>query len=78
MIDKDRYPQTAELEMRCVNIFADLWHSDGCAVGTSTTGSSEAAIMGGMALLWRWRARRNAAGQPTDRPNLVAGINVQA
>jgi glutamate decarboxylase len=79
MIDTDEYPQTADLEMRCVNILADLWHadSDGHAVGTSTTGSSEAAMLGGMALLWRWRARRRAAGKPTDRPNLVTGINVQ-
>jgi glutamate decarboxylase len=79
MIDKDEYPQTAELEMRCVNILADLWHADpaGHAVGTSTTGSSEAAMLGGMALLWRWRARRRAAGKPAERPNLVTGINVQ-
>jgi glutamate decarboxylase len=79
MIDKDEYPQTAELEMRCINILADLWHadSDGHAIGTSTTGSSEAAMLGGMALLWRWRARRRTAGKPADRPNLVAGINVQ-
>jgi glutamate decarboxylase len=79
MIDKDEYPQTAELEMRCVNILADLWHADSAAhaVGTSTTGSSEAAMLGGMALLWRWRARRRAAGKPVDKPNLVTGINVQ-
>jgi glutamate decarboxylase len=79
MIDKDEYPRTADLEMRCINILADLWHadSDGHAIGTSTTGSSEAAMLGGMALLWRWRARRRAAGKPTDRPNLVTGINVQ-
>jgi glutamate decarboxylase len=78
MIDKDEYPQTAELELRCINILADLWHAEGGrAVGTSTTGSSEAAMLGGMALLWRWRARRRAAGKPTDKPNLVTGINVQ-
>jgi glutamate decarboxylase len=79
MVDKDEYPQTAELEMRCVNILADLWHAraDGRATGTSTTGSSEASMLGGMALLWRWRARRRAAGKPVDRPNLVTGINVQ-
>jgi glutamate decarboxylase len=79
MVDKDEYPQTAELERRCVNILAELWHAQGGeqATGTSTTGSSEAAMLGGMALLWRWRARRAAAGKPTDRPNLVTGINVQ-
>jgi glutamate decarboxylase len=79
MIDKDEYPQTAELERRCVNILGDLWHagSGDHATGTSTTGSSESAMLGGMALLWRWRERRRAEGKPTDRPNLVTGINVQ-
>ena len=79
MIDKDEYPQTAEIERRCVNIIADLWHSPSAeeATGCSTTGSSEAVMLGGMALKWRWRARRQAAGRPTDRPNLVMGANVQ-
>ena len=64
MIDKDEYPQTAEIEARCVNIIADLWHVPPCssATGCSTTGSSEACMLGGMALLWRWRERRKAAG----------------
>jgi glutamate decarboxylase len=79
MIDKDEYPQTAELEARCVNILADLWHAPECmdATGCSTTGSSEACMLGGMALLWRWRERRRAANAATDRPNLVMGSNVQ-
>jgi glutamate decarboxylase len=79
MIDKDEYPQTAELEARCVNILADLWHAPECvnATGCSTTGSSEACMLAGMALLWRWRARRRAANAPADRPNLVMGTNVQ-
>jgi glutamate decarboxylase len=78
MIDKDEYPQTAELEHRCVNILGHLWHAKHAeAVGCSTTGSSEACMLGGMALLWRWRARRRAAGKDTARPNLVMGTNVQ-
>jgi glutamate decarboxylase len=79
MIDKDEYPQTAEIERRCVNILAHLWHSpvDGNATGCSTTGSSEACMLGGMALLWRWRKARRAAGQDASRPNLVMGTNVQ-
>jgi glutamate decarboxylase len=79
MIDKDEYPQTAELESRCVDILADLWHAPPGSepTGCSTTGSSEAAMLGGMALLWRWRERRQAAGAATDRPNLVMGANVQ-
>ena len=78
MIDKDEYPQTAELEKRCVNILGHLWHAPHDeAIGCSTTGSSEACMLGGMALLWRWRAGRKAAGKDTARPNLVLGTNVQ-
>jgi glutamate decarboxylase len=79
MIDKDEYPQTAELERRCVNILSHLWHAPpgSQATGCSTTGSSEACMLGGMALLWRWRARRQAAGQDAARPNMVMGSNVQ-
>jgi glutamate decarboxylase len=78
MIDKDEYPQTAELERRCVNIIGHLWNAPHeQAVGCSTTGSSEACMLGGMALLWRWRARRRAAGKDTARPNLIMGSNVQ-
>ena len=79
MVDKDEYPQTAEIERRCVNILAHLWHSpaDGNAAGCSTTGSSEACMLGGMALLWRWRKARRDAGQDASRPNLVMGANVQ-
>jgi glutamate decarboxylase len=79
MIDKDEYPQTAELERRCVNIIGRLWHADRKTdvTGTSTTGSSEAAMLGGMALKWRWRDRMKAGGKPTDRPNMVMGVNVQ-
>jgi glutamate decarboxylase len=75
MIDKDEYPQTAEIEARCVHILADLWNSPDAAntLGTSTTGSSEAAMLGGMALLWNWRKRQRAAGKPTDKPNLITG-----
>jgi glutamate decarboxylase len=79
MIDKDEYPQTAELEMRCVNMLSRLWNSpgEGQATGCSTTGSSEAAMLGGLALKRRWQQRRAAEGKPADKPNLVMGINVQ-
>src|SRR5580658_9986526 len=52
MIDKDEYPQTAELERRCVSILAHLWRAPDAdkAIGCSTTGSSEACMLGGMAL----------------------------
>ncbi|KOV13964.1 glutamate decarboxylase [Streptomyces sp. XY431] len=79
MIDKDEYPQTAELERRCVSILAHLWHAPDpdAAIGCSTTGSSEACMLAGLALKRRWTTRnaeRYAAGA---RPNLVMGVNVQ-
>jgi glutamate decarboxylase len=79
MIDKDEYPQTAALEMRCVNMLARLWQAPDPhrTVGCSTTGSSEAAMLGGLALKRRWQHKRKAEGKPADRPNLVMGINVQ-
>jgi glutamate decarboxylase len=79
MIDKDEYPQTAELEARCVAMLSNLWHASdvGAATGCSTTGSSEAAMLGGLALKRRWQHARKAAGESADRPNLVMGINVQ-
>jgi glutamate decarboxylase len=74
MIDKDEYPATAEIENRCVHMLSDLWRSPGAAtIGCSTTGSSEAAMLGGLALKWKWRERMRAAGKPTDKPNIVTG-----
>ncbi|MFC9257372.1 glutamate decarboxylase [Amycolatopsis thailandensis] len=74
MIDKDEYPQTAELERRCVNILADLWHAPDPTevMGCSTTGSSEACMLAGMAFKRRW----SKLGR-TGKPNLVMGANVQ-
>ena len=75
MIDKDEYPQTAAIEERCVHMLADLWNSPEAAstIGCSTTGSSEAAMLGGLAMKWRWRKRRAAEGKPTTAPNLIMG-----
>jgi glutamate decarboxylase len=75
MIDKDEYPQTAELEQRCVHMLADLWNAPTASntVGASAIGSSEACMLGGMAAKWRWRARRAAEGKPADKPNMVCG-----
>jgi glutamate decarboxylase len=79
MIDKDEYPQTAEIETRCVRMLSRLWNAPEAPepTGCSTTGSSEAAMLGGLALKRRWQLRRKAAGRPIDRPNIVMGINVQ-
>jgi len=75
MIDKDEYPSTAEIENRCVHLLAHLWNSPaaGTTIGCSTTGSSEAAMLGGLALKWKWREQRAKLGKPSDKPNLVTG-----
>jgi glutamate decarboxylase len=75
MCDKDEYPQTAELESRCVHMLADLWNSPSGinTIGCSTTGSSEAAMLGGLAAKWRWRAKMRAQGKSAEKPNLVCG-----
>lgn len=78
-IDRDEYPQTTELERRCVRMIAGLWSapSDGPATGCSTTGSSEACMLGGLALLRRWSERLRGISKASGRPNLVMGANVQ-
>jgi glutamate decarboxylase len=75
IIDKDEYPQTAELEARCVTMLADLFNAPAPkkTVGTSTTGSSEAAMLGGLAAKWRWRTEREAVGKDASKPNFVCG-----
>ncbi|MGV9802313.1 glutamate decarboxylase [Mycobacterium sp. NPDC003449] len=82
MIDKDEYPATAAIEARCVNMVADLFHAEdlraddpSSAVGVSTIGSSEAVMLAGLAMKWKWRDR---VGDWKGRtPNLVMGSNVQ-
>ena len=74
-IDKSEYPQTAELENRCVSIIADLWHAqdDEEFLGTSTVGSSEACMLAGMAMKFRWRNAARARGLDVNakQPNLI-------
>lgn len=77
MIDKDEYPFTAMIEERCVNIVSRLFNAPETGVGASAIGSSEAVMLAGMALKWRWRDRMKAKGRPTDKPNIVMGNNVQ-
>jgi glutamate decarboxylase len=75
-IDHAEYPRTAEIEQRCIRMLADLFHAPGKTTGARTQGSSEAIMLGALSLKWKWRERREAAGKPTDRPNLVFGGDV--
>src|SRR6478752_3967672 len=81
MIDKDEYPQTAEIERRCVNMVAHLFHApddpDADSIGASTIGSSEAVMLAGLAMKWTWRAKRGVQKKDTTTPNLILGSNVQ-
>ncbi|SFR67051.1 glutamate decarboxylase [Agromyces sp. CF514] len=79
MIDKDEYPATAAIEEYCWRILADLWHAPDRrdVIGTSTIGSSEACMLGGLALKRRWQHARRAAGKSTEKPNLIMSSAVQ-
>jgi len=79
MIDKDEYPATAAIETRCWKMLGRLWNAPDPddTIGTSTIGSSEAAMLGGLALKRRWQHARRAAGKSTERPNLVLSSAVQ-
>jgi glutamate decarboxylase len=75
-IDHAEYPQTAEIEQRCIRMLADLFHAPGETTGARTQGSSEAIMLGALSLKWKWRGRREKAGKDTARPNLIFGGDV--
>src|SRR3954452_4465137 len=75
-IDHAEYPRTFEIQQRCIRMLADLFNAPGETTGTSTQGSSEAIMLGALSLKWKWRQRQEAAGKPTDKPNLVFGGDV--
>ena len=75
-IDHAEYPQSAEIEQRCIRMLADLFNAPGETTGARTQGSSEAIMLGALSLKWKWRARREAAGKSTEAPNLVFGGDV--
>jgi glutamate decarboxylase len=75
-IDHAEYPQTAEIEQRCIRMIARLFNAPGETTGARTQGSSEAIMLGALSLKWKWRHRREQAGKDTTRPNLVFGGDV--
>ncbi|KAJ9190936.1 hypothetical protein DTO164E3_9079 [Paecilomyces variotii] len=81
-IDYEEYPQTAEIQNRCVNMIARLFNAptddkDDHAMGTSTVGSSEAIMLATLAMKRRWQNKRKAEGKDTSRPNIVMNSAVQ-
>ena len=70
MVDKDEYPQTAEIESRCVRMLADLWHAPDAtdasvrrppAAPRAACSPASRSSAGGSS------ARRAAAARPTGR-----------
>lgn len=81
-IDYEEYPQTADIQNRCVNMIGRLFNAPTSSetdqpVGTSTVGSSEAIMLGVLAMKKRWKNKRIAEGKPTDKPNIVMSSAVQ-
>jgi glutamate decarboxylase len=74
-IDHEEYPAAEFVEEACVRMLADLYHAPDVddAVGVGTIGSSEAIMLGLLAHKWSWKARREAEGKSTDKPNVVFG-----
>lgn len=74
-IDHEEYPAASLVEEACVHMLGDLFNAPDPSkvVGVGTIGSSEAIMLGLLAHKRSWRHRREAAGLPTDRPNVVFG-----
>ena len=73
---------SADIQNRCVSMIARLFNiptndENASAVGTSTIGSSEAIMLGVLAMKKRWQKKRKAAGKPFDSPNIVMNSAVQ-
>lgn len=82
-IDYEEYPQSAEIQNRCVNMIARLYNAPETgeeasnAMGTSCIGSSEAIMLGTLAMKKVWQNKRKAAGKPYDKPNIIMNSAVQ-
>lgn len=79
LIDKPIYPQTLDLQNRCVAIIAELFHAGEDFAGTATVGSSEAIHLAGLVMKWNWKQwyRQKYGAEAALRPNLICGSNVQ-
>jgi glutamate decarboxylase len=75
-IDRAEYPRTAEIEKRCIDMLADLYHAPGETTGARCQGSSEAIMLGALAQKFRWRKRMEKDGKDVSKPNLVFGRDV--
>lgn len=79
LADNDEYPQLIELTQRCISILARLWKCSPSdkPIGCSTTGSSEAIMLGGLAMKKKWEHRMSDAGKDISKPNIVMSCACQ-
>lgn len=81
-IDYEEYPQTADIQNKCVNMIARLYNAptngdNDAPMGTSTVGSSEAIMLATLAMKKRWQNKRKAEGKDYSKPNIVMNSAVQ-
>lgn len=87
-IDKSEYPKTAAMEDRCAAMIGHMWGIPESEkfrkdfIGTSTVGSSEACMLGGLSMLFSWKHRAKANGIDIDdlhnhKPNMIIGSGYQ-
>jgi len=91
--DQTVYPSSFKLHNEVLNMVANLWHCPkddeydlyGCYPGAGTVGSTEACLLGGLALKFRWRRwyaarhpHKTAAELRAVLPNLVISSLYQA
>ncbi|CDR40025.1 CYFA0S04e01970g1_1 [Cyberlindnera fabianii] len=78
LADADEYPTLMDITERNISMLGKLWGGEsGKPVGTATTGSSEAIMLGGLALKKRWQAKRKEQGKDISNPNIIMGSNAQ-
>lgn len=79
MSDADEYPAMMAIHARCISILSNLWgvQKGETAIGSATTGSSEAIHLGGLAMKRRWQEKRDAEGKDKSKPNIIMGSNAQ-
>lgn len=82
LADNDEYPSLIEFQQRCITMLSNLWHAPTHyneslgrkapnSIGTACTGSSEAIMLGGLAMKKTWQAKRKQQGKSIENPNIL-------
>ncbi|EFE31391.1 uncharacterized protein ARB_01787 [Trichophyton benhamiae CBS 112371] len=79
LADADEYPALMAIHARCISMISNLWNPRPGeeATGSATTGSSEAIMLGGLAMKKNWQQKRKDEGKDISNPNIIMGSNAQ-